>query len=136
MRSSMKNYTVAIICLLTLLCAFCAGAQPPTQPPDLASADWSVKQAQRLNAEPKEVVFKSMVKVLGFSKLCWFKFVDLRHSGTLSLAVVYDNGGTADCNNFDVIDKTRPASRTLTFSIQEIPSSRASKTSTAMEITN
>ncbi len=47
-----------------------------------------------------------MVKFLGFSKLCWFKFADLRHSGNLSLAVVYDNGGTADCNNFDVIDKT------------------------------
>ena len=38
-------------------------------------------------------------------KLCDFRFVDLRHSGTLSLVVSDDAGGTSDCSEVEVFDK-------------------------------
>jgi len=75
--------------------------------------DWSVKQAQSLNAEPKDVVWKFINNVEGntdlihgHGKLCEFHFADLRYYGKLSLVVSYDNGGTADCNDVEIFDKT------------------------------
>jgi hypothetical protein len=98
---------------LAFLCVSAARAQTPAPPLDLATADWSVKQAKILNAKPIGTIWKSLNNVPGWSdlgpdvgKLCAFQFADLRHSGELSLVVSYDNGGTADCNMVDVLDKT------------------------------
>jgi hypothetical protein len=103
-----KQFAIAA-CFLACLYASFAGAQTAAPHPDLETADWSVKQARSLNAEPKDVVWKLMGhdnSSPGDGKLCSFQFADLRHSGELSLAVTYDGGGTAHCNYFDVFDKT------------------------------
>lgn len=98
---------------LICLCASSAEARTPASPLDLASADWSLKQAKILNAESKDVIWKSLNDVPGWSdlgpevgELCSFQFVDLRDTGELSLTVSYDNGGTADCNDVAILDKT------------------------------
>jgi len=103
-----KQFAIAA-CFLACLYASLAGAQTAAPHPDLDTADWSVKQARSLNAESKDLVWKFMGhddSSPGNGKLCSFQFVDLRHSGELSLAVTYDGGGTADCNYFEVFDKT------------------------------
>ncbi len=81
-------------------------------PPDLASADWSVKQAETLNGEPKQIVWRFINALWGIDdvqpnmgKLCYFRFVNLRDSVELSLVTSYDAGGMADCNWVDVFDK-------------------------------
>jgi hypothetical protein len=105
----MNKPVVVAVCFLICLHASFAGAQTAAPHPDLETADWSIKQARSLNAEPKDVVWKLMGhddSDPGNGKLCSFQFADLRHSGQLSLAVTYDNGGTGDCNDFDVFDKT------------------------------
>ena len=87
-----------------------------TSHPDLASADWSVKQAKLLNAEPNDAfwffinrLWDPSLKVselnAGDGKLCTFQFAKLRHSGELSLVVSYDGGGTADCNDVKIFAK-------------------------------
>ena len=109
----MKNRAIAIIGLLTFLLASGAYAQTAAAHPDLASADWSLKQARALNAEPKDAVWKFINNLWGNTdlspgngKLCEFHFADLRHSGELSLVVSYDGGGTMDCNDVAVFDKS------------------------------
>jgi hypothetical protein len=106
----MRKATLPVSLLASmLLYASFAFAQTAAPHPDLDTADWSVKQAQSLNAEPKDLVWKFMGhddSSPGNGKLCSFQFADLRHSGELSLAVTYDNGGTGDCNDFDIFDKT------------------------------
>lgn len=109
----MKKRTAIAIGVLSFLYAPFANAQTASPHSDLATVNWSVKQAQTLNAEPKQAVWKFLNDVwtgnqnyANEGKLCSFQFADLRHSGELSLAVTYDEGGTADCNDFDVYDKT------------------------------
>ena len=48
-----------------------------------------------------------MASTLGFNNghVCSFEFANLRHSGTLSLIALYDEGGTPGCNDFSVFDK-------------------------------
>jgi hypothetical protein len=115
MRSVFRKnrLTVTVICFLTCLFASFAFAKTPTPPPNLQSADWSVKQSKILNAEPNEVVWRFMNNLWGNDdlspgngKLCQFTFADLRHSGVLSLVVSYDGGGTADCNYVEIFDKS------------------------------
>src|ERR1700679_3881434 len=102
--------------LLFLSCLYAASsrAQTPTPFPNLATIDWSVKQAKILNAQSADNVWKFMNGQWGNNdlspgngKLCEFHFADLRQSGELSLVVSYDAGGTADCNDVDIFDKTR-----------------------------
>ncbi len=89
------------------------------QQPDLATADWSANATHNLAKNPpaSQTVWTFMNKlwnpsirapelVPGDGKLCWFRFVDLRRSDELSLVAVYDLGGTADCNELTVFDKT------------------------------
>jgi hypothetical protein len=111
----MNKLASTVICFLTCLFASLAFAQTPTPHPDLATADWSVKQAKILNAESNDAVWKFMLKMAGTAdladsdnpgKLCTFRFADLRHSGALSLVVSYDGGGTADCNDIEIFDKS------------------------------
>jgi hypothetical protein len=111
---TMNKLYGATVCLLTCLYASFASAQTATPHPALLSADWSVKQAQSLNAESKDAVWKFVNNLWGNSdlsppngKLCNFQFADLRHSGELSLVVGDDYGGTAECNNVDIFDKSR-----------------------------
>ena len=112
----MNKLTGPVVCFLTCLFAPFAFAQTTATPrPDLVSADWSVSQAHVLNAEPKDAVWKFMLNMAGTAdlpnednpgKVCEFHFADLRHSGELSLVVIYDGGGTADCNDVEIFDKS------------------------------
>jgi len=108
----MNKVAVILIGLLTWLYGSFAFAQTPALPPNLATADWTLKQAKILNAESNDAVWKFMIEVWstidlpGSGKVCEFHFADLRCSGELSLVVVYDGGGTADCNYVDIFDKS------------------------------
>jgi hypothetical protein len=100
-----------------LLARLAVAANSPQ--PDLASADWSVSAPHSLQDNPpsKQAVWFFINRLgdpsldvselsAGDGKLCSFRFVDLRHSGELSLVAVYDGGGTADCNELTVFDKS------------------------------
>jgi hypothetical protein len=41
-----------------------------------------------------------------YTRVCNYRFADLRHSGNLSLIVSIDAGGTSGCNSSDIFDKT------------------------------
>jgi hypothetical protein len=89
-----------------------AFAQTLTPPLALATADWSVEKVKVLNSASDDSVWKFMNNQWGNTdlnpgngKLCEFHFVNLRHSGELSLVAVYDGGGTVDCNDLEVFDK-------------------------------
>jgi hypothetical protein len=78
---------------------------------DLRKADWSVKAPHNLAKNPpaNDAVWKFIGLVPGrpdLGKLCDFRFVDLRRSGTLSLVVNYDGGGESNCNSISVFDKS------------------------------
>jgi hypothetical protein len=120
---SMRSRRLAILfCAFPLVFASFAFAQTPTTPLDLRSADWSLKQAKSLNAEPKDTVWKFVNEmwgnsdlVPGFGKLCDFHFADLRHSGQLALVVPSDAGGLAECNNVNIFDQTRAGIKDYDF---------------------
>jgi len=99
--------SIAVVIALILVASASASAAAPHV--DLATADWSISQEQELNAAPMHSVWEFVNDAWGpgpiIGKLCWFRFADLHHSGELSLAIIYDGGGTADCNDFSVIDK-------------------------------
>jgi hypothetical protein len=107
----MNKVAVTAACLLICLTESFASAQAPTPPSNLATADWSVKQAKILNAEPNETVWKFMnsdgSNDVGLGELCEFHFADLHHSGELSLVISYDYGGTMGCNYVAIFEKTR-----------------------------
>jgi hypothetical protein len=85
-------------------------AKDPLQ--DLSRADWSVNAPHDLaHNPPSNAAVWSFIGHLpdhdpDLGKLCDFRFVDLRHSGSLSLVVSDDAGGTADCYEVEVFDKT------------------------------
>ncbi|MBF6561103.1 MAG: hypothetical protein IVW56_12495 [Candidatus Binataceae bacterium] len=90
-----------------------AFAQTPAPPPDLASADWSVGAPHSLAKDPpaNEAVWNFMIHFWGDAwieqgKLCSFQFVDLRHSGELSLVTIYDWDGGGNCNDLTIFDKS------------------------------
>ena len=107
----MNKLAVTAAWLLISLCASFANARTAAPPSDLATADWSVKQAKILNAEPNEAVWKFMSSDgsndVGLGELCEFHFADLHHSGELSLVISYDYGGTMGCNYVAIFEKTR-----------------------------
>jgi hypothetical protein len=81
--------------------------------PELASADWSANAPQNFAKDPpsKEAVWNFMTNFWGKAwveqgKLCSFSFVNLRYSGELSLVAVYDWGGSLDCNELTIFDKS------------------------------
>jgi len=79
---------------------------------DLNSADWSVNAPCDLAHNPptKDAVWSFIGHLPGrlpdLGKLCDFRFADLRRQGTLSLVVSDDAGGTADCNDVEIFDKS------------------------------
>jgi hypothetical protein len=96
-------------CVLLPRLAVAAGSPQP----NLASADWSVSAPHNLakDSPSNEAVWNFMTHFWSDAwveqgKLCSFRFVDLRHSGELSLVSVYDWGGTLDCNQLTIFDKT------------------------------
>jgi hypothetical protein len=81
--------------------------------PDLARADWSLNAAHSLAKDPpsNEAVWNFMTHFWGDAwveqgKLCSFRFADLRHSGELSLVAIYDWGGSRDCNQLTIFEKS------------------------------
>ena len=109
----MNKLSVATVCLTACLFTSFAAAQTTPLSPNLVTADWSAKQVNILNAEPKDAVWKFINNLWGSSddlnggsgEVCHFQFVNLRHSRQLSLVVSYDNGGLADCNMVNIFDK-------------------------------
>ncbi|MBF6570390.1 MAG: HEAT repeat domain-containing protein [Candidatus Binataceae bacterium] len=109
----MNKLIVAAASFLVFSCLSFAEAQTTVPDPGLLSGDWSVKHAKSLNAESRDAVWKFVNNLWGNSdlsppngKLCDFQFADLRHSGELSLVIGDDYGGTAECNNVDIFDKS------------------------------
>ena len=95
-----------------LLLALPVATAAKTPKPDLSQADWSVHAPHNLvdNPPSKDAVRTFIGHLPGSfadlgGKLCDFRFVDLRHSGTLSLVVSDDAGGTSDCSETDIFDK-------------------------------
>jgi hypothetical protein len=76
--------------------------------PDLATADWSVHSPNSLVANPpsEDAALALLNRLLGgvFPYICSSRFVDLRHSGNLSLIVSASDG--RHCGFLNVIDKT------------------------------
>jgi hypothetical protein len=98
--------------LVSFLLSTAARAQTNTaKPPALASADWSVKSTHSLASNPPsaDVVQTFVNAAFGsdhvVASVCAFRFVDLRHSGNLSLVTVL-NSGWYQCNGIDIFDKT------------------------------
>ena len=99
--------------LVALSCVF-ASSLSATQP-DLAKADWSVKAPHNLahNPPPSDQVWKFMNDAWGAvfavdeaGNLCSFRFVDLRHSGQLSLVAVYNASiRFPTCDEVNIFDK-------------------------------
>jgi hypothetical protein len=96
-----------LISLVNLLGASSAAASQQ----DLRSADWSVNASHNLADYPpsSDQVWKFMNDVwiqTSGSRLCSFRFVDLRRLGELSLvAVIGGNNTGPDCTEVAVIDK-------------------------------
>lgn len=119
----MKTLTFSALFLAILFQAAPASSQSPPHS-DLVGADWSLKQAPVLNVEPKQAIWTFVNHLWGnkdiepgYGKLCEFRFANLRNSGKLSLVVSYDAGGTADCNDVDVFDKTRTGIADYSFPV-------------------
>ena len=72
----------------------------------------------------------------GSGKACEFQFADLHHSGTLSLVIAYDNGGTAECNDVEIIDKVQLALDIMTSTLNKSFVSIAFRTLTTMAVLN
>ncbi len=96
--------------LLGCLLAACVGASAAAPQTDVESADWSVNGPIVKTPPSKEAVWSF---INGFwrddeasGNLCSFRFVDLRHSGELSLVASYGAGSSvADCYQLTIFDK-------------------------------
>jgi hypothetical protein len=108
--------------IVFLSCVFASSsfAQTPAPLPNLATLDWSVKQAKILNAtQSNDTVSKfinSLPGVSGVIHVCAFQFADFHNSGELSLVVSDDGGGTADCNDVDILEKSGAGTEIYSFS--------------------
>jgi hypothetical protein len=79
---------------------------------EFAAGRWSLNDPHNLAKYPpaKNAVWKMMTQFWGDAwvdqgKLCSFRFVDLRHSGVLSLVAIYDWGGRLDCSDLTIFEK-------------------------------
>ena len=106
-KPSAKLAPAIIACMAaSFFAAAPAGAVLP-----LGSADWPVKDVHNLKLPSNDAVARvlGLPNQPGQGEVCESHFADLRHSGQLSLVVVYDNGGTGDCNLVAVLDKSGEA---------------------------
>ncbi|MGB8411422.1 MAG: HEAT repeat domain-containing protein [Candidatus Binatus sp.] len=94
-----------VIPCLALCCVFAASLWAAQ--PDLGAADWSVKSPYSLATNPPshEAVLALLNKMYTdvYSGICSYHFVDLRHSGNLSLVV---SGSDGRFCALSIIDKT------------------------------
>src|SRR5208282_1942666 len=105
------NNTRALLVLFTLnsfLPAYASAQNAAAEPPALASYDWSVSSLHNLASNPPQTdVVQAFVNAAfrtDFSKVCHFRFADLRGSGNLSLVVSIDAG--RGCDSTSLFDKT------------------------------
>ncbi len=98
-----KNLSVFLS--VSLACLFASSLRAAQA--DLAAADWSVKSPHSLATNPPsdeaEVAFLNKLGYMLYTGVCLSRFVDLRHSGNLSLVVSASNGGSC---YLQIIDKT------------------------------
>src|SRR5271170_4525556 len=106
--------TALVVALGSVSFLFSASARAQAKaakPPALVSADWSVNSTHSLASNPPSAdVVQTFVNAAFRSgdfgpSVCAFRFVDLRHSGNLSLVTVL-NSGWYQCNGLDIFDKT------------------------------
>lgn len=111
----MKN--IAINIFLASAYLFCAStlAQAAAAEPALASYDWSANSAHSLASNPPSATsVQAFIYAASAGgavdpsaiNVCDFRFADLHRSGNLSLVVSMQGGGTGDCNETDIFDKT------------------------------
>jgi len=109
--------------LIGALCAFHFASAQNTPTPGLASASWSSGVEQSLIAKPPSLAeVQALVNHLRRTDftVCFFRFVNLRNVGTLSLVTFVDEG-SGFCNHIDIVDKDASG-----FALSEIEESRAS----------
>jgi hypothetical protein len=102
-----------IATILAALFLLIPGALRADVPPPLSSYNWAVTASPNLATHPPPVdairKFMEQLEYHGRSnsetQVCSFRFVDLRHSGNLSLVVSLDDGrGT--CGGLHIVDRT------------------------------
>src|ERR1700733_5361032 len=102
-----------IATILAALFLLIPGALCADVPPPLSSYNWAVIASPNLATHPPPVdairKFMEQLEYHGRSnsetQVCSFRFVDLRHSGNLSLVVSLDDGrGT--CGGLHIVDRT------------------------------
>jgi hypothetical protein len=107
-----RNLTV-IVALLIL--ALVATSQAKDTPRPLSSYNWSVNASPNLAAKPppKAAVRRLMEQLDPDSgeaneqtRICSFRFVDLRHDGDLTLLVSRYDGGRGGCGDVYIVDRT------------------------------
>ena len=104
-----KLIFLVMLLLLVVPATLRAGSSPP-----LSSYNWAVKASPNLatNPPPEEAVRKFMEQKLenGESnvgtRVCSFRFVDLRHAENLSLLVTRWDGPRGGCGGLSIVDRT------------------------------
>ena len=93
-RETFMHKFILALSVFALWCFFASNA--PAAPLDLASADWSAKAPHNLASNPPtDEALKDFVAKTEDARpngICSSHFVDLRHSGNLSLVVAYSYG--------------------------------------------
>lgn len=103
----------AIIALLTLAAGFAASPATGQSTPvsrRLSSFNWSLNAKPNLAENPssESVILAAQASIDGDErKLCWFRFVDFRHSGNLTLVMSRaGDGGHGSCGTEMILDMT------------------------------
>jgi hypothetical protein len=111
------NKILAVTFCLTFSLSMPIRANADGAPPSLASADWSVNGTHNLASNPPslDAVQDFFDGALGVSdefasRVCEFRFADLRNSGNLSLITTVNPGGRQwpECNQLYIFDRTPP----------------------------
>lgn len=115
--------TVAFVLISALWASHSALARDIPMPA-LASASWSSGNQQALSAKPPSLAeVQALVNYLRRADftVCFFRFVNLRNVGSLSLVTFVDEG-SGFCNHIDIIDKDASG-----FTLNEIEQSPGSR---------
>ena len=104
-----KLIMLVMLLLLVVPATLRAGSSPP-----LSSYNWAVKASPNLarNPPPEEAVRKFMEQKHdngesnSETRICSFRFVDLRHAGNLTLLVTRWDGPRGGCGGLSVVDRT------------------------------
>lgn len=105
----MKKITAVVVAVgLACLLSSSGWAQTAAAKPDLASADWSVNSPHSLATNPPSdeaevALLNKLDSIDMYFRICSSRFVDLRHSGNLSLVV---SASDETFCHLSIIDKT------------------------------